>query len=70
MQVFNLAQIQSLAWKTTAERTHNEGIMKCVCIPLLVVNSMSLALDDCTKDSEIIIGVKAKSQPYLQENKR
>lgn len=34
-------------------------------IPEFVVNSISLALMDLTKESEIIIGVNAKSHPYL-----
>ena len=34
-------------------------------IPELVVNSISLALTDLTNESEIIIGVNAKSHPYL-----
>ena len=33
--------------------------------PALVVNSVSLAFTDFTKQSATIIGVKTKSQPYL-----
>ena len=38
-------------------------------VPELVVNSMSLALTDLTNESEIIIGVYAKSHPYLHSIK-
>lgn len=34
-------------------------------MPEFVVNSMSLAFTDFTNESEMIIGVYAKSQPYL-----
>jgi len=37
---------------------------------LQVVNSISLALGDLTKESEIIMGVYAKSQPYFLTNCR
>lgn len=33
-----------------------------------VVKSLSLAFTDWIKESEIIIGVQAKSQPYLTNN--
>lgn len=39
-------------------------------IPSHVVNSVSLALGALTNESEIIMGVKAKSHPYLRTNSR
>lgn len=39
-------------------------------IPFEVVNSVSLALTALTKESDIIMGVKAKSQPYFRTRRR
>ena len=38
--------------------------------PSQVVNSVSLAFGALTKESEIIIGVKAKSHPYFRTKRR
>ena len=39
-------------------------------LPSQVVNSVSLALGALTNESEIIIGVKAKSHPYFLTKRR
>lgn len=53
----------------------NDGVLEPVRLqerelPLLVVNSTSLATLDCMNDSDTIIGVQARSQPYLRTSIR